>query len=121
MMSLPSHLATTLRRCLAATALVAQVLAVAAPLVDVHPAQALASFDAELHLADGSGMPGGDQHDASRCPGCIAQLVHAAPTATARISMAEFELRAAPAAVTAGSVSGRPPSALHPRAPPARS
>lgn len=121
MMSLPGHLVTTLRRCLAAAALMAQVLAVAAPLVDVHPVQPLLSSTAEVHLADGSGIPGGDQHDASRCPGCIAQLVHAAPTATVRISMAELELWVAPAAVTAGSVAGRSPSALHPRAPPARS
>lgn len=111
------------RRPLAVLALVAQAVLLAAPLVDVHPASAP---EAPLLAVAGHGQalltqPGepGAQHDASRCPACIAQSIHAPPPASPCTFWRDLECRQVGDAVAAIGVSLPVASQHHSRAPPA--
>ncbi len=116
-------LTRAVRRPLAALALVAQAVLLAAPLVDVHPAS---EPEAPLLAVAGHGSllltpPGdqGSQHDASRCPACIAQSIHAPPPAAPCTFWRDLECRHVGDAVAAISVSLPVPGQHHSRAPPA--
>lgn len=121
MLRATSHLNRAIRRILAGATLVAQVLLVAAPLVDVHPPVVETSvLQQGLHSASLT-VPLGDaapQHDATRCPGCIAQSIHASPVAGAvtPIRLVEHQIAAESGAAVAATF--RTPSAHHSRAPP---
>ena len=108
------------RRLLATLALVAQWVAMAAPLVDVHPPAPIVAVSATAQFLGDAGLPGGDQHDASRCPGCIAQLIHAAPAPTTRIELQSLERLVAPEARAGTAPATTSPNTLHSRAPPLR-
>lgn len=114
------RLTTRARRLLATMALVAQWVAVAAPLVDIHPAASAVTGTAALVDAD-SRLPGGERHDASQCPGCIAQSIHAAPAPTARMIALTIGMHHPPEATAAGRPIPGDRSPHRSRAPPSHS
>ncbi|HEY4322187.1 MAG TPA: hypothetical protein VGM77_13550 [Gemmatimonadales bacterium] len=118
------NLARVLTRLLTSVALAAQVVTLAAPLVDVQADQVSRGMMAVLAAATsvpaigpshGTSIP----HNPTTCPACIAQSLHAQLSATVRLPTLNVAERA-PSDQRAKVDGGRDPPATHQsRAPPA--
>jgi N-acetylglutamate synthase/N-acetylornithine aminotransferase len=119
-------LIVAIRRALTSAAVFAQALLVCSPLVEVR--------DAEVHnrvLAAGVSTPGittmaadrgtASHHNATTCPACIAQSLHAQVVSPVRMPTFVIGERAVSQAPGVVAAHHDPPSAHHSRAPPALS
>lgn len=111
------------RRALSSVAIFAQVVLIFAPLVDLHDgdgarrviAAGLTTPDAPTMAAQ-TGHP--LQHNATTCPACIAQSLHAQLSAAVRLPTVPVAERSVADRRSAALPQHDPPATLHSRAPP---